>query len=464
LANGKEVPMARSFWKRRLGRRRFLKESAAAGLLLSLPWGRTEAAQAQPRYLYRLAKNNLYWVKNIPNRPFTGLNPNDHAGVHALLRLMGQHTLKFYRSDMGGPLSGPHGLINADDVVLIKVNAQWKYRGCTNSDVIRGLIHKILDHPDGFSGEVVIFDNGQGWGSLDCDSNPWSFYGRDDTTQHANANDESHSFRYLVDTVFGDSRVSAFLMDDILLPDDLPMGDGVGTDTEVESDDHTTNGYRRWENVSYPCFTTAGGHRVELREGLWTGTEYSQNLKLINVPVLKDHFYTSFTCSLKNTYGILSMPDLLEEWDLFNDMHNVDPGQYFGMMMVSIKTPVLNIVDAIWVSQGDPLFTWPGGVPGYPPEFTTRTNQLLASQDPVALDYWATKHILYPIDNNPRHHPVDNPGIDAWLTSARETINDRGGLYDPDNAIYVRRVTKNEVGMAVHISNMAPRLCPLFKG
>ena len=82
----------------------------------------------------------------------------------------------------------------------------------------------------------------------------------------------------------------------------------------------------------------------------------------------------------------------------------------------------------------------------------------------MALDYWAAKHILYPIDNNPRHHPVDDPGIDAWLTSARETINDRGGLYDPDNAIYVRRVTKNEVGMAVHISNMAPRLRPLFKG
>ena len=260
--------MDRSFWNRRLGRRRFLKESAAAGLLLSLPRGQAEAA---------LPPNNLYWVKNIPKRPFTCINPNHHVGVNELLKLMGEHNLKFYRSDTVGPLSGPYGLIAADDVVLIKVNAQWKYRGCTNSDVIRGLIQKILDHPDGFSGEVVIIENGQGQGSLNCDGN-LDWY--PDATQHANANDETHSFQYLVDTVFRDSRVSSFLLDPI-------------RDIFIDFGDHATNGYRHpVEDVSYPCFTTAGGHRVELQEGLWTGTRHTQNLKLINVPVLKDHWYT----------------------------------------------------------------------------------------------------------------------------------------------------------------------------
>ena len=51
-------------------------------------------------------------------------------------------------------------LLRAGDVVLLKVNAQWKYRGCTNSDVVRGLVQRILEHPDGFAGEVVIA-NGQ---------------------------------------------------------------------------------------------------------------------------------------------------------------------------------------------------------------------------------------------------------------------------------------------------------------
>ena len=57
----------------------------------------------------------------------------------------------------------------------------------------------------------------------------------------------------------------------------------------IGADDHLTDGYRRFENVSYPCFTTAGGRRVELREGVWNGAGYSQDLKLINVPVLKHH-------------------------------------------------------------------------------------------------------------------------------------------------------------------------------
>lgn len=427
--------MIRRFWNRRLGRRRFLKESVAAGVLLSLPRGQVEAA---------LPPNHLYWVKNIPERPFTCINPNHHVGVNELLKLMGDHYLKFYRSDTVGPLSGPSGLIAPDDVVLIKVNAQWKYRGCTNSDVIRGLIQKILDHPDGFSGEVVIFENGQGQGSLNCDGN-LDWY--PDATQHANANNESHSFLYLVDNVFRDSRVSAFQFDPF-------------RSTLVDFGDHVTNGYRLLgehpDNVSYPCFTTAGGNRVELQEGLWTGTQHSQNLKLINVPVLKDHWYTNLTCSLKHTYGILSMAD----GESFFDRHPVDLGGYgriWGKMMATVKTPVLNLVDAIWVSQGD-LSTARRGLQGYPPEVTTRTNQLLASQDPVALDYWAAKYILYPIDNEGIHHP-DDPGVDAWLTSARDTINARG-IYDPDNCIYVRNVTKNEAQMAVHVQNMAPRFLP----
>ena len=81
--------------------------------------------------------------------------------------------------------------------------------------------------------------------------------------------------------------------------------------TFIGATDHSTNGYRTYENVSYPCFTTAGGHRVELREGIWNGNSYSQNLKLINVPVLKYHDTggSEITASLKHCYGIVSMSD-----------------------------------------------------------------------------------------------------------------------------------------------------------
>ena len=60
------------------------------------------------------------------------------------------------KTDKDTDFVGKDGLIDKEDVVLIKVNAQWKYRGCANSDVIRGLIARILEHPDGFDGEIVL--------------------------------------------------------------------------------------------------------------------------------------------------------------------------------------------------------------------------------------------------------------------------------------------------------------------
>jgi len=101
---------------------------------------------------------------------------------------------------------------------------------------------------------------------------------------------------YLVNTVFADERVSKYLLDPI-------------RETFISSDDHLTDGYRRLTNVSYPCFTTVKGNRIELKEGIWNGNGYNENLKLINVPVLKDHDGCGITGALKNFYGVLSMAD-----------------------------------------------------------------------------------------------------------------------------------------------------------
>jgi hypothetical protein len=368
----------------------------------------------------------LFWINDIPNQPFIyEEHGNYHYGVEQLLHLMGNHGLKFYRSPNETLLSGSLGLIASDDVVLIKVNAQWKYRGCTNSDLIRGLVQRILDHPNGFRGEVVIFENGQGQGSLNGDALGWGSY--PDNSVHANANDEGHSFFYLVDTIFNDLRVSAYLLDPI-------------KDTIIGSEDHATDGYRIYENVSYPCFTTSGGKRVELQEGIWQGSSYAPNLKLINVPVLKHHDTggSEITASLKHFYGIVSMSDGQSGFRHYGGL-----GETCGKMAVSIRTPVLNIIDAIWVSHGS--------IAGYPASTTFRANQILASQDPVALDYWAAKYILYPISGSPRHLPTF-PGIDLWLTAARNTINSGGGLLDPENGIQVDQVTKNEGAMQVFSS------------
>jgi hypothetical protein len=393
-----------------ISRRTFFK-IVGGGVLFSLvhPFSRLVSASVpQPA-------SKIFWVKGIPYQPFLKEGPaNYHAGVESLLQLMGDNGLKFYRSSRRTKLSGPGGIVQPDDVVLIKVNAQWKYRGCTNSDIIRGLIQRILDHPDGFNGEVVIFENGQGRGSLNCDtSNKYS----GDTSVRANANNRLHSFLYLADSLFRDPRVSVFLLDPV-------------RGKFIDSDDHVKDGYRKYENVSYPCFTTAGGQRVELREGIWQGTGYSQNLKLINVPVLKTHGGSRITASLKHLYGVLSMSDGQSV-----PRHYEGLGNTCGKMVVSVRTPVLNIVDAIWVSHAS--------LQGFPADTTYRANQLLASQDPVALDYWAAKYVMYPIDNNPEHHP-DLSDMTQWLSDAKKVINWRGGLLDPEAGIKVDRVTYDE--------------------
>ncbi len=406
--------------KNTISRRSFIGTVGAGSLLLMQPsWNkRLEAAPD--------ALANIFHVAQIPLNPF-GAGGNRHAGVETLLPLLESQGLAFYRSANPAPLAGPEGMIAADDVVLIKVNAQWKYRGCTNSDVIRGLVQRILEHPDGFSGEVVIVENGQGRGSLNCSTN--ASYGNSEV--HANALNESHSFVYLADHVFADPRVSTFLFDPI-------------RSVFIGADDHVTNGYRHFENVSYPCFTTAGGRRVELRDGIWTGSGYTQSLKLINVPVLKHHDSggSEITASLKLMYGMVSMADGNSGF-----RHYAGLGETCGKMMVSVRPPVLNIIDAIWVSHA--------AITGFPATATRQCNTLVASQDPVALDYWAAKHLLYPIDGNPRHHP-DHENIQLWLAAAELTINGRGGLYHPEWGIHAGTVTRAESGMSVHYAAAGP--------
>jgi uncharacterized protein (DUF362 family) len=341
--------------------------------------------------------SEIFQIKNCPKPEGAG---DHHEGVDSLLRLMADNGLKFYRTHEDTDLGGPTGLIDTSDVVLVKVNAQWKYRGCTNSDVVRGLIQRILEHPDGFSGEVVIFENGQSGGSLDCDT----MWGRQytDTGVHANAEDESHSFSYLVDKVFADDRVSMYLLDPV-------------RETFIDDDDHSTDGYRRTGEVSYPCFTTTKGNRVELKEGIWNGSGHDDGLKLVNVPVLKHHDGCGVTGAVKSYYGILSMAD---GWR--RERHYEKLGAHCGEMIANVRAPVLNVLDCIWVTQ----VKWAG----YPPENTTRLDQLLASLDPVALDYWASKHLLYPIDGNEEHNPDEYRPLRDYLTQVRDLVNAGGGI------------------------------------
>ncbi len=84
------------------------------------------------------------------------------CGISQLADLMRSYGILFYKSPTRADNRGPSGLIARDDTIILKVNSQWDERGGTNTDLLKALIRAITLHPDGFAGEVIVADNGQG--------------------------------------------------------------------------------------------------------------------------------------------------------------------------------------------------------------------------------------------------------------------------------------------------------------
>lgn len=381
-----------------------MKRVAAAGAVAGV-----SGPAAFQRAFADVEKSLIFSVNHCPSHD----GRLRHRGLDALLDLLADNGLKFYRASAPHPWGGPDGVIAHDDVVLIKVNCQWKCRGTTNTDVLRGLIHRILRHPDGFTGEVAIFENGQGRGAFDGSSpSPDSYTEPAVQGVHVNAEEETLlSVDYLVNTVFAGQPVSSFLLD-------------THRSTFLPGSEHSLPGYRKFTPpdgalVSYPCFTTGGGNRIELREGRWTGSAYADNVKLINLPVLKDHGGSGMTGVLKHFYGVVSMQDSTSA-----NRHYTDIGTQIGKMWQHVRMPDLNILDCIWVSHN--------ALRGYPPSNTRRCDILLSGADPVAMDYYASKRILLPLGGSQaaRHDPDTFDGLKNMLLAGAQTyINANGGIH-----------------------------------
>jgi len=318
-----------------------------------------------PRADYRA---EVFHVSDCPQDPVG----DRFVGLDNLLTTMGRAGLKLYRSEHASLLAGTDGIIAAGDVVLIKINYQWGDRGGTNVDLLRGLIHRLLAHPDGFAGEVVVCENAQfnATSNLDRSAN-----NAQDTT--LSPHDVVEAFRQ------AGAPVSHYDWTDIR---SVPAG-------EYSTGD-LTDGYvlydydARWlGKLSYPKFRTADGTYISLRDGVWdpvSATYDRTRLKLINLPVLKSHHAVyGMTGCVKHYMGVVTI------YQGTNAHGGVAYGA-LGALMGELGPPDLNILDCIWV----------GGDPYVGPAFTyaqsTRRDELVASLDPVAADIWAARNILIP--------------------------------------------------------------------
>jgi hypothetical protein len=335
-------------------------------------------------------------VFRVDNSPRPGWQPAyspdadwqaNHAGVDAMLDLMGEHGLKFYRSTRNGLRNGPNGLIGPKDVVLVKVNAQWEQRGMTNTDVVRGLIRRLLDHPDGFTGEVVVVENGQ--------------MSRHHLAEPSTNNDEfadhSQSYQRVVNMFAAAGyRVSLYNW--------APLREQVGEwDEGDEREGYVMAGPYP---VNYPKFVTDYGTRVSLRSGVWDSHQFdAARLKFINLPVLKAHGWFGVTAAVKNFLGVMGKwvgaaeagvdPDTFSFHAALTESFNGLPPGLPGLL-ITLRFPTLNLVDATFVGihgnrTQDATY-----------EMSPRQGSLLAGVDPIALDYCAARYVLLPLQKQAR--------------------------------------------------------------
>ncbi|MFX1482847.1 MAG: DUF362 domain-containing protein [Promethearchaeota archaeon] len=304
----------------------------------------------------------------------TGEGGNVELAISTLLDMMESEGLPFYNTS-----SSPSGIIESDDVVLLKINSQWPYRGGTNTDLVKSIIEAIISHPDGFYGEIIIVDNGQGLGSMS-----WSY---------ANAFNNSQAMEDVAG-LFPDYHVSTILWDNYRYAtvDDYDAGDFNEGYVRSNSWDSETEIY-----TSYPKFTTDNGLYVSFKNGIWynsTGFD-SGRLKVINMPVLKTHFRYGVTGCIKHYMGV-------PQGYIVPSVDPSTPHEHFsialggmGTLMAETRVPVLNILDMIWVNA-QPLESSALRGPWSRYSAASFTDIIGVSQDPVALDYWASKFVLIP--------------------------------------------------------------------
>ncbi len=286
------------------------------------------------------------------------------GGFQRLVDLMGERGPSFY------------SLIGPRDVVIIKVNSQWDQRGGTNTDLVRAIIESILKHPGGFTGEIVIADNGQAQagsdgvgGSLDWKSN--------------NAQDKAQSMQKVADGLSVRCKVSTALWDRITTARVAEYSEGdMRSGYVVDSSPSQQTGIV----VSYPKFETSYSTLISFKKGIWNPalrTYDSDRLKVINVPVLKSHIIYGVTASVKHYMGVVSEK-------LTHSAHDSVGLGGMGTEMAQTRIPTLNVIDASWINAG------PGRGPQTRYSDASQVNVIAAGRDPVALDYWAAKNILVP--------------------------------------------------------------------
>ncbi len=318
-------------------------------------------------------------------------------------------------------IGGIDKVISHEDIVILKPNAQWWNQGMTNTNAMKAFIEETLAIPS-FSGEIIICDNHQFGGP---DSRAW-------TTEQRNGD---YNYNELIAHFnnLGFRNVTKYhwqcagpnpkpIHGDASLASKRVQGPGEGDGYVWREDMIYMSPLGRKCLLTYPVFTSVySGTTIDLKNGAWKNGAYTgQPVKLINFSVLNHHStYVGFTASVKNFMGIVDMTcgfqgttpkryynthyiglrdlkipfydklpwRIRNRIDTYNYKYFCHTGAVLGRFMKDIRMPDLNIITAHWVGYGSRT---DAVLSAYP-------RAILASRDPVALDYVGSREILMPV-------------------------------------------------------------------
>lgn len=373
-------------------------------------------------------------------------------------------------------MGGVESFVSRDDIVLLKPNAQWWNQGMSNTDALGALIEAIL-RVDRFSGEILVCENHH---YLPDDSRGWT---TDRPNGKRNLNQLVEYFRKeghaCVDkVVWRDAGANPSPREG-----DAGWGRRVG-DGEGESGYVWDKSciYRSPEGrlcmMTYPVFASpVSGIRVNVRTGAAEGRSgRRRRVCFINFSGINHHGpYAGVTGSIKNLMGVVDMTcgypgpepkgywsthfigsesplrqfglfsrrvlerlageggDLYRRLSRLGEFHFRYTGGALGYWIAHVRRPTTNFICAEWVGWGSRT----------DPAKSARPRALLASVDPVALDYTAAKEILLPatIASTDRADLIrlNDPDQDPFRGFLAECRNECGGNIDP-SLIEVRHV------------------------
>jgi hypothetical protein len=305
--------------------------------------------------------------------------------------------------------------VGFDDVVVLKPNGQWPRQGYTHTESLKALIDLIVNRPGGFGGEVIIAehvhrapppatDNALGsnycW-NMSAGSNRQNNW--PDMNYFELVNDyHTRGFPNVTAIPLYDSGQGDFVA--VSGPEGLPDGKQGWVRAA-----YTTAANGRTVRLSSPILRSAySGKLVDLKNGVWVGGGHNgQRVTLIFLPTLNNHGsfnsedYAGPTSALKCHLGIVDFAGTTGV-----SLHGVGyhapispraMGESVGHLITQILSPAFYLTCAEYTgyrSRTDGTAA------------QTRTVGLCA--DPVTLDYWMCKNVLYPCATSQTFMNPDN--------------------------------------------------------